>query len=85
MVIYLPQLSRQTKSPTSIVTGAELRKKALNRIGNLLIPNSNYCLFENWAMPILDAMLEEQKATAASKVEKLMLKEFSFFVTHKQS
>jgi hypothetical protein len=34
--------------------------KGLNRIGNMLVPNSNYCKFEDWIMPILDQMLEEQ-------------------------
>lgn len=41
--------------------GAELRKRGLNRIGNMLVPNSNYCKFEDWIMPILDAMLREQQ------------------------
>lgn len=41
--------------------GSELRKKGLNRIGNLLVPNNNYCKFEDWTIPILDAMLLEQK------------------------
>ena len=41
--------------------GAELRRKGLNRIGNMLVPNSNYCAFEEWIMPILDAMLAEQR------------------------
>lgn len=41
--------------------GAELRKKGLNRIGNLLVPNSNYQKFEDWVVPILDSMLKEQK------------------------
>lgn len=41
--------------------GASLRKKGINRIGNLLVPNENYCLFENWIMPILDQMLKEQQ------------------------
>lgn len=40
--------------------GVELRKKGLNRIGNLLVPNMNYCKFEDWINPILDAMLKEQ-------------------------
>ncbi|KAK1265826.1 Deoxyhypusine synthase [Acorus gramineus] len=40
--------------------GVYLRSKALNRIGNLLVPNDNYCKFEDWIMPILDQMLEEQ-------------------------
>ncbi|CEG79818.1 Putative Deoxyhypusine synthase [Rhizopus microsporus] len=41
--------------------GSDLRKKGLNRIGNLLVPNNNYCKFEDWIIPIFDAMLEEQK------------------------
>ncbi|KAG7571531.1 hypothetical protein FFLO_00547 [Filobasidium floriforme] len=40
--------------------GAGLRKRGLNRIGNLLVPNSNYCAFEDWVIPILDKMVEEQ-------------------------
>lgn len=32
----------------------------LCRIGNLLVPNDNYCKFEDWLMPILDQMLLEQ-------------------------
>ena len=33
----------------------------MNRIGNLIVPNDNYCKFEEWLMPILDKMVEEQK------------------------
>lgn len=40
--------------------GKELREKGINRIGNLLVPNDNYCKFENWVFPLLDEMLEEQ-------------------------
>ncbi|PVG01081.1 putative deoxyhypusine synthase [Serendipita vermifera] len=43
--------------------GAELRRKGLNRIGNLVVPNDNYCKFEDWVIPILDKMLEEQKGS----------------------
>ncbi|KAJ5148447.1 hypothetical protein N7448_000025, partial [Penicillium atrosanguineum] len=42
--------------------GAGLRAKGLNRIGNLLVPNNNYCAFEDWVVPLLDTMLEEQEA-----------------------
>lgn len=42
--------------------GAHLRSKGLNRIGNLLVPNENYCKFEDWIIPIFDQMLEEQTA-----------------------
>ncbi|XP_029049015.2 probable deoxyhypusine synthase [Osmia bicornis bicornis] len=41
--------------------GKHLRQQGLNRIGNLLVPNDNYCKFEDWVMPKLDAMLAEQK------------------------
>ncbi|KAJ0090592.1 hypothetical protein Patl1_13419 [Pistacia atlantica] len=40
--------------------GAQLRSKGLNRIGNLLVPNENYCKFEDWIIPIFDQMLKEQ-------------------------
>ncbi len=36
--------------------------KGLNRVGNMLVPNSNYCKFEEWIVPILDKMLEEQNS-----------------------
>lgn len=41
--------------------GKRLRELGINRIGNLLVPNDNYCMFEDWVMPQLDAMLAEQK------------------------
>nr|ACO12419.1 Probable deoxyhypusine synthase [Lepeophtheirus salmonis] len=41
--------------------GKTLRKKGINRIGNLLVPNDNYCKFEDWIMPIFDQMLLDQK------------------------
>lgn len=35
--------------------------KGQNRIGNLVVPNENYCKFEDWVVPILDEMLKEQE------------------------
>jgi deoxyhypusine synthase len=46
--------------------GASLRAKGMNRIGNLVVPNSNYCAFEDWVVPILDKMLEEQEVSKTS-------------------
>jgi deoxyhypusine synthase len=43
--------------------GRSLREKGMNRIGNLVIPNSNYCAFEDWVVPILDQMLIEQESS----------------------
>lgn len=42
--------------------GKELRVKGINRTGNLLVPNDNYCKFEEWIMPILDRLVDEQKS-----------------------
>uniref|UniRef100_A0A023F8D9 deoxyhypusine synthase n=1 Tax=Triatoma infestans TaxID=30076 RepID=A0A023F8D9_TRIIF len=42
------------------LSGATLRDKGINRIGNLLVPNENYCKFENWVTPKLNEMLNEQ-------------------------
>ncbi|KAF2012601.1 Deoxyhypusine synthase [Aaosphaeria arxii CBS 175.79] len=49
--------------------GAGLRAKGMNRIGNLVVPNSNYCAFEDWVVPILDKMLEEQEASKGTEEE----------------
>ncbi|KAI4098602.1 MAG: hypothetical protein L6R37_006396 [Teloschistes peruensis] len=46
--------------------GAELREKGMNRIGNLVVPNNNYCAFEDWVVPILDQMLQEQEVSRGS-------------------
>lgn len=55
---YPPQPDSCRRCPS--LPGAELRRQGLNRVGNMLVPNSNYCKFEDWIMPILDKMLEEQ-------------------------
>ncbi|ODV76561.1 deoxyhypusine synthase [Cyberlindnera jadinii NRRL Y-1542] len=44
--------------------GKKLRDEGMNRIGNLLVPNDNYCKFEEWIVPILDTLLEEQTQAA---------------------
>ncbi len=44
--------------------GADLRSKGLNRVGNMLVPNANYCAFEDWVMPVLGAMADEGMAAA---------------------
>lgn len=56
--------------------GSALRDSGINRIGNLVIPNDNYCKFEDWAMPLLDEMVAEQKEkgtkwTPSKIIEKL--------------
>lgn len=35
-------------------SGEVLREKGINRIGNILVPNSRYVKFEKWVLPILE-------------------------------
>lgn len=43
--------------------GKKLREKGINRAGNIFIPNSRYCDFEDFMIPILEKLYEEQKQT----------------------
>ncbi|MCW8966717.1 MAG: deoxyhypusine synthase [Candidatus Pacearchaeota archaeon] len=45
------------------LSGEKLREEAVNRIGNILAPNSRYLLFEDFVMPILEELYKEQKQT----------------------
>jgi deoxyhypusine synthase len=45
------------------LSGEELRKKGINRAGNILIPNTRYCSFEDFIMPILAKIYDAQKKT----------------------
>lgn len=47
------------------LAGKDLRYQGVNRLGNLLVPNDNYCLFEEFAAPILEKMTDEQVASGA--------------------
>jgi deoxyhypusine synthase len=42
------------------ISGKELRERGINRIGNIFVPNDRYCLYEDWILPILKEILEEQ-------------------------
>jgi deoxyhypusine synthase len=43
--------------------GAELRRRGINRIGNILVPNDRYIEFEKVLTPLLKQLHEEQKKT----------------------
>ncbi|KAL7524577.1 hypothetical protein ACHAXR_000631, partial [Thalassiosira sp. AJA248-18] len=51
--------------------GKELRKKGINRIGNLLVPNKNYCKFEDWVAPLISTMHDEQDAKWVEQAKEL--------------
>ncbi|CAM9266418.1 unnamed protein product [Phaeothamnion confervicola] len=42
------------------LSGADLRARGQNRIGNLIVPNENYCLLEDWITPLLHEMTDTQ-------------------------
>ncbi|MDD5012232.1 MAG: deoxyhypusine synthase [Candidatus Nanoarchaeia archaeon] len=42
-------------------SGKELREKAINRIGNIFVPNSRYIKFEEFVLPVLKELHEEHK------------------------
>ncbi|MBM3234259.1 deoxyhypusine synthase [Candidatus Pacearchaeota archaeon] len=42
-------------------SGASLREKGINRIGNIFVPNSRYVKFEEFFQPILEELYEESK------------------------
>lgn len=43
--------------------GAYLRKKGINRIGNILVPNNRYVAFEQFVQPILEELYQQQLVT----------------------
>ncbi|OEH78997.1 deoxyhypusine synthase [Cyclospora cayetanensis] len=53
--------------------GSVLRRKGWNRIGNLIVPNENYCKFEDWLQPHLDRLLQRQQERLARAMERAQL------------
>jgi len=73
-------------------SGKELRKKGINRIGNIYAPNNRYVEFEEFVQPILNELYSEQKKTgkiiSASELifklgEKINNKESIYFWAYK--
>ena len=52
------------------VKGKELREKGINRIGNIFVPNSRYCRFEDFIMPILNRF-KDRTITSSELIETL--------------
>jgi deoxyhypusine synthase len=67
------------------LVGKELRAKGQNRIGNLLIPNDNYCAFEAWMQPILQKMHEEQNQAGKAWTPSKMIKRFGECINNESS
>lgn len=65
--------------------GAELREKGLNRIGNLIVPNDNYCKFEDWINPKLDFMKKEQEEKGKSWTPSSIIEYLGHEIDNKES
>ena len=53
-------------------SGKDLRRKGINRIGNLLLPNKNYCEFEDWFSPLISKMHDEQDAASIEWAKRIV-------------
>mmetsp|Transcript_36103 Transcript_36103/g.71053 ORF Transcript_36103/g.71053 Transcript_36103/m.71053 type:complete len:402 (+) Transcript_36103:83-1288(+) len=65
--------------------GKELRLKGINRIGNLLLPNNNYCKFEDWFGPLLRKMHDEQEETHTFWTPSTMIRRMGTEIAHEDS
>lgn len=48
--------------------GRELREKGINRIGNILVPNSRYCDFEDFFIPALKEISKKKDTVTPSEL-----------------
>lgn len=65
--------------------GEDLRNKGLNRIGNLIVPNENYCKFEDWITPKLNWMRDEQEKNKVSWTPSKMINYLGKEIDNKES
>lgn len=56
--------------------GSELRKKGINRIGNIFVPNSRYVKFEKFMLPVLEKHKNDKDLTP-SKLIKILGEEIN--------
>jgi len=66
-------------------SGELLREKGVNRTGNIYIPNSRYCRFEDFINPILERMYEEQKKSGKIISVSEFIKELGKEINNKES
>ncbi len=63
----------------------KLRDEGINRIGNLLVPNDNYCKFEDWIVPILNEMAVEQERDGVRWTPSKMIHRFGKEINDERS
>ncbi|WAR55509.1 hypothetical protein PtB15_6B250 [Puccinia triticina] len=67
------------------VDGKSLRARGLNRIGNLIVPNQNYCRFEDWILPIFDQMKLEQENASTKWSPSTVVERLGHEINHPDS
>ncbi len=76
-------------APTAVgeftLDGEYLRKRGLNRIGNLLVPNNNYCSFQDWLFPILNDAFRMQQETNTFFTPSTLIKLMGERIDHEDS
>jgi len=66
-------------------SGSDLRKKGINRAGNIFIPNSRYCAFEDFIMPVLEKAYKEQTETGKVITSSELIWELGKSINNKES
>jgi len=66
-------------------SGELLREKGINRTGNIFVPNSRYCKFEEFVTPILERLYKEQKETGKIISVSELIKELGKEINNEKS
>ena len=66
-------------------SGEYLRKEGINRTGNIFVPNSRYCEFEKFFVPLLKEITKEQKETGNIISSKDLIWKLGNKINHKDS
>lgn len=66
-------------------SGEQLRKKGINRIGNIFVSNNLYVKFEQFIQPILEELYQEQKRTNIPTTPIKIIQKLGEKINHKDS
>jgi len=62
-----------------------LRKRGINRTGNIFIPNQAYLDFEKFVQPILEELFEKQKQTGKATIASELIRELGKRINNEDS
>ena len=66
-------------------SGEQLRKKGINRIGNIFVSNNRYVQFEKFIQPILEELYQKQKLTGKPTTPLEIIKKLGEKINNKES